>query len=317
MAKKEFAKPFDGAISRFAEKDAPKAVRQALDGAGKNDILDPTYPYRDRLERSAYEDEFDACQLELIRAQRWIRSEGKRVVVLFEGRDAAGKGGTIKAIRENLSPRAARTVALSAPSETERGQWYFQRYAQHLPTRGEMVLYDRSWYNRAVVEKVFGWVDDADRERFFAQLPEFEDMLVKDGIILIKLWLAIGRAEQLRQFLQRESDPLKQWKLSRGRRRRPVEMGRLFRSHLRHVRPKPHARPALDRHPLRRQAPGPRRGDARRPGPARLSRQGGAAAGSRHLRRSGDHPRGPGRLSRPCARTGPPPSPGPERREAE
>jgi polyphosphate kinase 2 len=214
MGKKEFAKPFDGAISRFAEKDAPKAVRDALKGARKNDILDPDYPYGNRLEKSAYEDEYDSCQLELIRAQRWIRAEGKRVVVLFEGRDAAGKGGTIKAIRENLSPRAARTVALSAPTETERGQWYFQRYATHLPTTGEMVLFDRSWYNRSVVEKVFGWVDDEDRERFFAQLPEFEDMLVKDGIILIKLWLAIGRAEQLRQFLQRESDPLKQWKLS-------------------------------------------------------------------------------------------------------
>ena len=134
--------------------------------------------------------------------------------MVFEGRDAAGKGGTIHGFTENLNPRWTRTVALPAPSDVERGQWYFQRYVAHLPSRGEMVLFDRSWYNRAVVEHVFGWCTAAERERFFAQLPEFEDMLVRDGIILIKLWLAIGRAEQLRQFLQRESDPLKQWKLS-------------------------------------------------------------------------------------------------------
>ncbi len=134
--------------------------------------------------------------------------------MVFEGRDAAGKGGAIQALTENLNPRTARTVALPAPSDVERGQWYFQRYVGHLPSRGEMVLFDRSWYNRAVVEPVFGWCTPAERERFFLQLPEFEEMLVQDGIVLIKLWLAIGHAEQLRQFLQRESDPLKQWKLS-------------------------------------------------------------------------------------------------------
>ena len=214
MAKSEFKKPFDGAISRFAEKDAPKAVRQALKDADKNAILDPRYPYRTRLAADIYEVEAEACQLELVKVQRWIRAEGKRVVAVFEGRDAAGKGGMIKAITENLNPRSARVVALPAPSDTERGQWYFQRYIAQLPAAGEMTLFDRSWYNRAVVEKVFGWCSDAERERFFVQLPEFEDMLVQDGVILMKIWIAIGRAEQLRQFLQRESDPLKQWKLS-------------------------------------------------------------------------------------------------------
>ncbi|MER2509880.1 polyphosphate kinase 2 [Amaricoccus sp.] len=214
MAKSEFKKPFDGAISRFAEKDAPKAVREALKGANKGAILDPRYPYATRLDEDDYEKEAEACQLELVKAQRWMRAEGKRIVAVFEGRDAAGKGGMIKAITENLNPRNARVVALPAPSDTERGQWYFQRYVTHLPTSGEMVLFDRSWYNRAVVEKVFGWCTKAERERFFLQLPEFEDMLVRDGVILVKIWIAIGRAEQLRQFLQRESDPLKQWKLS-------------------------------------------------------------------------------------------------------
>jgi polyphosphate kinase len=209
------ALPFDGAISRFAAKEAPKDVREALKDADKHDILDPRYPYQARLDDDDYEAAFKACQLELIKMQTWVRAEGKRLVVVFEGRDAAGKGGTIKAFTENLNPRSARVVALSAPSDKERGQWYFQRYVAHLPTVGEAVFFDRSWYNRAVVEHVFGWCTPAERERFFIQLPEFEDMLVRDGIVLIKVWLAIGRAEQLRQFLQRERDPLKQWKLSR------------------------------------------------------------------------------------------------------
>ena len=207
-------KPLIGAISRFAEKDAPKAVRKALANAGKDDILDPNYPYRKRLDDDDYEKAYRACQLELVKLQAWVRSSGQRLVFVFEGRDAAGKGGAIQAITENMNPRTARIVALPAPSDVERGQWYFQRYIAHLPTVGEMVLFDRSWYNRAIVEHVFGWVTDAERDRFFEQLPEFEDMLVKDGIVLIKVWLAISRAEQLRQFLQREKDPLKQWKLS-------------------------------------------------------------------------------------------------------
>jgi polyphosphate kinase 2 len=215
MTADDFAKPFDGAISRYAEHAAPKEIRKALKERKKNAILDPAYPYPTQIGPEEYQRLYDACQLELVKVQRWLRDSGQRVVVVFEGRDAAGKGGTIRRLTENLNPRFTRTVALPAPSEPERGQWYFQRYIAHLPTRGEMVLFDRSWYNRAVVEHIFGWCTPEERERFFYQLPEFEDMLVRDGIILIKLWLAIGRAEQLRQFLQREKDPLKQWKLSR------------------------------------------------------------------------------------------------------
>jgi polyphosphate kinase len=210
----EFAMPFDGAISRFVEKKAPDDIREALKDADKHDVLDPRYPYQQHLDDDAYEAAYEACQLELIKVQTWFRAEGKRLVIVFEGRDAAGKGGTIKAFTDNLNPRSARVVALPAPSDKERGQWYFQRYIAHLPTAGEAVFFDRSWYNRAVVEPVFGWCTPAERERFFIQLPEFEDMLVQDGIVLVKIWLAIGRAEQLRQFLQRERDPLKQWKLS-------------------------------------------------------------------------------------------------------
>jgi polyphosphate kinase 2 len=206
--------PFNGAISRFVEKEAPKEIRRALKEAGKDDILDPRYPYRQRLDEEEYEDAYHACQLELVKVQAWMRATGERLVLVFEGRDAAGKGGTIQAVTENLNPRYARVAALPAPSDKERGQWYFQRYIEHLPTTGEMVLFDRSWYNRAVVEHVFGWCTPAERRRFFEQLPEFEDMLVRDGMVLVKIWLAIGRAEELRQFMQRERDPLKQWKLS-------------------------------------------------------------------------------------------------------
>ncbi len=207
-------KPFDGAVSRFLKKEAPKEIRRALEEADKHDVLDPAYPYQTRMSDSDYLKAYAACQLELVKLQKWYRGEGKRIVLVFEGRDAAGKGGTITAFTENLNPRTARVVALPAPSDVERGQWYFQRYVPHLPTTGEAVLFDRSWYNRAVVEHVFGWCTPEERQRFFEQLPEFEDMLVRDGILMFKIWLAIGRAEQLRQFLQRESDPLKQWKLS-------------------------------------------------------------------------------------------------------
>lgn len=214
MARSEFEKPFDGAVSRYVKQDAPKEIRERLEAAGKHDILDPTYPYDKHIDDRAYEEDYDACQLELVRLQRWLRAEGKRIVIVFEGRDAAGKGGAIKAIRENLNPRWARDVALAAPSDVEQGQWYFQRYVAHLPTTGEIVLFDRSWYNRAVVEHVFGWCTAEQRERFFQELPSFEEMLIRDGIIFMKVWLAISRAEELRQFLQREKDPLKQWKLS-------------------------------------------------------------------------------------------------------
>jgi len=209
-----FEKPFGGAITRFLREEAPKDLRKAVEDAKKGAILDPAYPYASKVSVKAYARAAEACQLELIKVQRWMRATGSRVVVLFEGRDAAGKGGTIQRLTQHLNPRHAHVVALPAPSDTERGQWFFQRYVERLPSAGEMVLFDRSWYNRAVVEHVFGWCTADERERFFLQAPEFEDMLVRDGITLVKLWIAIGRAEQLRQFLQRESDPLKQWKLS-------------------------------------------------------------------------------------------------------
>ncbi|WGH78331.1 polyphosphate kinase 2 [Jannaschia ovalis] len=208
------SKPFDGAITRFYEEEAPEEIRAAIREGAKKDILAEGYPYDRRMDRDDYEAALEALQIELAKAQSWIRDAGARVAVVFEGRDAAGKGGTVKRVRENLNPRIVRTVALSKPSEAERGQWYFQRYIDHLPTAGEMVLFDRSWYNRGVVEKVFGFCTDPQREAFFAQAPRFEEMLVEDGVILVKLWLNVGRAEQLRRFLARESDPLKQWKLS-------------------------------------------------------------------------------------------------------
>ncbi len=166
------------------------------------------------MDKDAYEEEIAALQLELVKLQADVKETGKRVVIVFEGRDAAGKGGTIKRFRENLNPRVAHVVALSKPSDREAGQWYFQRYINKLPTEGEITLFDRSWYNRGVVEKVFGFCEDDEREHFFRQVPDFEQMLVDEGIILKKLWLNVGRAEQLRRFLKREKDPLKQWKLS-------------------------------------------------------------------------------------------------------
>ena len=208
-------KPFDAAITRFYEDEAPDDVRQAIRKAGKKDIIVEGFPYDKRMGRDAYEEQMAALQIELVKCQAWVAASGARVAVVFEGRDAAGKGGTIKRFRENLNPRVVKTVALSKPTEAEAGQWYFQRYVQHLPTAGQMTLFDRSWYNRAVVEHVFGFCTPAEREKFFAQLPAFEEMLVGEGITLVKLWLNVGRAEQLRRFLSREVDPLKQWKLSR------------------------------------------------------------------------------------------------------
>ena len=206
--------PFDGAISKFFAEAAPDDVRHGIDSTGKKGVIDPSYPYDKRMDRAEYEATMEALQLELVKLQADVKETGKRVVVVFEGRDAAGKGGTIKRFRENLNPRVAKVVALSKPTEREQGEWYFQRYVQHLPTAGEITLFDRSWYNRGVVEKVFGFCEDAQREAFFRQLPEFEDMLADEGIHFVKLWLNVGRAEQLRRFLAREKDPLKQWKLS-------------------------------------------------------------------------------------------------------
>ena len=206
--------PFDGAISAFLQDTAPDAIRELVTASPDKTILADHYPYEKRLKRDDYEAQLAALQLELVKFQADVAETGKRVVVVFEGRDAAGKGGTIKRFRENLPAREARVIALSKPTEREQGQWYFQRYIKHLPTAGEVVFFDRSWYNRGVVEKVFGFCNDDQREHFFRQVPDFERMLVDDGIVLCKIWLNVGRAEQLRRFLARERDPLKQWKLS-------------------------------------------------------------------------------------------------------
>lgn len=206
--------PFDGAISRYFRKKAPAALRKAIMAAGKDDILTPGYPYAEELNRKAYDAAMDGLQRQLVRMQAEIKASGKRVIVLFEGRDAAGKGGTIDTMRANLNPRVCNVVALSKPSDREASSWYFQRYVDWLPAAGEMAMFDRSWYNRAIVEHVFGFCTPASRETFFRQLPDFEHILVDEGFVLVKLWLEVGRAEQLRRFLAREKDPLKQWKLS-------------------------------------------------------------------------------------------------------
>ncbi len=207
--------PFDGAITRYYETEAPKDVRRAIAEGGGSDILSGTYPYKKRMKRKAYEETLEALQVELVKLQSWIVKTKARLVVVLEGRDAAGKGGVISRMSMNLNPRVAPIVALSAPSEREASQWYFQRYVERLPAGGEMAIFDRSWYNRGVVERVFGFASDEERERFFDQVPDFERMLVEDGILVRKVWLNVGRAEQLRRFLGREADPLKQWKLSR------------------------------------------------------------------------------------------------------
>lgn len=206
--------PFDGGISKFYNDAAPAEVRAEIKDAKKNDILNDAYPYPKRMKRDAYEAEIEALQVELVRLQAWARETGERIVVVFEGRDAAGKGGTISRFRENLNPRGARVVALSKPTEAEASQWYFQRYIDHMPSAGEIVLFDRSWYNRGVVEHVFGFCTPAQREKWFSQVNAFEKLLVDDGIKLFKIWLNVGQAMQLKRFLDRERDPLKQWKLS-------------------------------------------------------------------------------------------------------
>jgi polyphosphate kinase 2 len=208
-------KPFDAAITRFYQEEAPAEVRDAIEEGHKRDVLTADYPYDRWLEKGDYQEALDALQVELVRMQAWVRETGARVVAVFEGRDASGKGGTIRRFTDNLSARSAKVVALTKPTETEAGEWYFQRYVRPLPTAGQIAIYDRSWYNRAVVEHVFGFCEPEERERFFRQLPAFERMLVDEGIILVKLWLNVGQAEQLRRMLRREDDPLRQWKLSR------------------------------------------------------------------------------------------------------
>ena len=172
------------------------------------------YPYKNRMSRKNYEAQKYELQVELLKLQKWVKDTGQKIVIIFEGRDAAGKGGTIKRFMEHLNPRGAKVVALEKPTEQEAGQWYFQRYIQHLPTKGEIVLFDRSWYNRAGVERVMGFCSDDQYNDFMRQVPEFEKHLISSGIHLIKFWFSVSREEQRRRFAEREAHPLKQWKLS-------------------------------------------------------------------------------------------------------
>ena len=172
------------------------------------------YPYAERMARTDYEEQKRLLQIELLKLQSWVRESGSRIVVLFEGRDAAGKGGTIKRFTEHLDPRGARVVALEKPSERERTQWYFQRYVEHLPAAGEIVLFDRSWYNRAGVERVMGYTEAREYMEFMRAAPDLERMLVRSGIHLVKFWFSVSRNEQRTRFLIRQVDPVRRWKLS-------------------------------------------------------------------------------------------------------
>jgi polyphosphate kinase 2 len=199
----------DGRISLKGQKNKVNP-----DDALSKDWRTGGYPYQNLMSRKAYEAQKYALQVELLKLQAWAKDTGQKVVLLFEGRDAAGKGGTIKRFMEHLNPRGARVVALEKPSEVERGQWYFQRYVQHLPTAGEIVLMDRSWYNRAGVERVMGFCNDDEYQEFMRQAPMFERQLVRSGVHLIKFWFSVSRKEQRRRFEERKLHPLKQWKLS-------------------------------------------------------------------------------------------------------
>jgi polyphosphate kinase 2 len=219
------------AVLEGAAPDDAKAIRQLLKGQAKASQRAPVnradpneelaanwrrgvYPYKNLLSRRTYESQKYQLQVELLKLQAWAKETGQRIVILFEGHDAAGKGGTIKRVMEHLNPRGARVVALEKPSELERGQWYFQRYVQHLPTAGEIVLFDRSWYNRAGVERVMGFCSDEEYQEFMRQAPQFERQLVRSGVHIIKFWFSVSRQEQRRRFKEREAHPLKQWRLS-------------------------------------------------------------------------------------------------------
>src|SRR3954454_130639 len=189
--------------------------RELFDPAGNRvDTWREGYPYRERMQRREYEVEKRRLQIELLKLQGWVKETGQKMVLVFEGRDAAGKGGTIKRFTEHLNPRGSRVVALDKPSERERTSWYFQRYVQHLPAAGEIVLFDRSWYNRAGVERVMGYCTADEYLVFMDQAPEFERMLVDSGILLVKFWFSVTRGEQRSRFIVRQIDPVRQWKLS-------------------------------------------------------------------------------------------------------
>jgi polyphosphate kinase len=195
--------------------DAPRSITD----------MESRAPYEERLKAKTYEAELRPLQIELLKLQRAVRDEGRRIVILFEGRDAAGKGGSIKRFTENLNPRGGRVVALTKPNETEQGQWYFQRYVSHLPTAGEIVLFDRSWYNRAGVERVMGFCTPREYMEFLRQAPGFERSLVNSGIHLFKLWFTVSEEEQRQRFEARRTDPLRRWKLS------PIDEASLGRFH--------------------------------------------------------------------------------------
>ncbi len=200
------------ALLRQKELDAPLQFK--ADEELSPDWRTGGYPYKRLMSRKNYEKQKYRLQVELLKLQSWVKKTGQKLVILFEGRDAAGKGGTIKRFMEHLNPRGARVVALEKPSDVERGQWYFQRYVEHLPTAGEIVLFDRSWYNRAGVEKVMGFCSQEEYVEFMRQAPEFERNLVRSGTHLVKFWFSVSRDEQRRRFHERQSHPLKQWKLS-------------------------------------------------------------------------------------------------------
>ncbi len=223
----EGASPDDAkAIRRLLKEEAVQSRNQAKLIQHPDEVLSAdwrsgAYPYKNLLSRKTYEAQKYLLQVELLKLQAWAKETGQRIVILFEGRDAAGKGGTIKRVMEHLNPRGARVVALEKPTEVERGQWYFQRYVQHLPTAGEIVLFDRSWYNRAGVERVMGFCSDEEYHEFMRQAPQFERQLVRSGVHLIKFWFSVSREEQRRRFKERKAHPLKQWKLS------PIDMASL------------------------------------------------------------------------------------------
>ena len=206
--------PVDGAAPAAAEHEPtlsekrhdPEFIRHAFESG--------EYPYHARMPRRPYEQHKAELQVELLKVQDWVLETGQKIVILFEGRDGAGKGGTIKRFMEHLNPRFARVVALQKPSEREKTQWYFQRYIEHLPAAGEMVFFDRSWYNRAGVERVMGFCSPQDYLEFMRQTPDLERMLVRSGILLFKYWFSVTQDEQLRRFNSRENEPLKKWKLS-------------------------------------------------------------------------------------------------------
>jgi polyphosphate kinase 2 len=213
----------------MVDKPGSRAVEFEIDGKHRRfDIDDPKlpgwikdaaltsgdYPYEDKMDKDDYEKQLEKLQVELVKVQYWLQAKGQRLMALFEGRDAAGKGGSIASIRAFLNPRTARIVALAKPSETEAGQWYFQRYVAQFPTAGEIVLFDRSWYNRAVVEPVMGFCTPEQSEKFLKVVPHIEEMIVEDGTYFFKFWLNIGREMQLKRFHDRQHDPLKVWKLS-------------------------------------------------------------------------------------------------------